>query len=272
MDVMTGRTLVEQMMEPLTVGQVAEAYGVTVRTLHHYDEIGLLVPSERTYAGYRQYTGDDLRRLQSIVVYRRLGFGLDEIAELLRAESSGDASAARVKHLRRQRATVMSRLDELHDLVGAIDRALEQEMSNEPATRQDMQELFGESFDDYEGQAQERWGDTDAWKESTRRTAHYTKADWERIKRETDTLQRAFLDAKRGGLPPTSTEAMDAAEGHRQHLNQRFYACSPTFHRNLGELYVSDPRYTVSYDGTYDEPGLAQYVRDAIVANADRQG
>ncbi|CCH77441.1 HTH-type transcriptional activator tipA [Nostocoides japonicum T1-X7] len=260
-----------EQVEPMTVGQVATAYGITVRTLHHYDEIGLLVPSERSYAGYRLYTASDLSRLQSIVVYRRLGFGLEEIAELLAAESSGDATAARVEHLRRQRATVRSRLDELSELVGAIDRALEREMSNQPATPHDLKELFGESFDDYQGEAEERWGETDAWKESKRRTARYTKADWAQVKEESDALARGFLDAKRAGLPPTSTEAMDAAEAHRQHIDTRFYACPPAFHRNLGELYVSDPRYTENYDGAYGEPGLSEYVRAAIMANADRQ-
>ena len=269
---MTGRTQVRERTEPMTVGQVAAAYGITVRTLHHYDEIGLLEPSERTPAGYRMYSPADLARLQSIVVYRRLDFGLEQIAELLAAEASDDASAARVEHLRRQRATVATRLEELSELVGAIDRALEREMSNQPATPQDMKELFGESFDDHESEAQERWGETDAWKESRRRTRHYTKADWAQVKEESDALGQAFVDAKRAGLPPTSTEAMDAAEAHRQHIDTRFYACSPAFHRNLGELYTSDPRYIEGYDGTYAEPGLSEYVRAAIDANADRQG
>ena len=82
---MTGGVLVDAVW---TVGQVADELGVTVRTLHHYDEIGLLHPSERTPAGYRLYTAEDLERLQNIVVYRRLGFPLEEIGELLDASSS----------------------------------------------------------------------------------------------------------------------------------------------------------------------------------------
>src|SRR6476619_7721080 len=104
---MTGRT---QEMTTWTVGQVAELFGVTVRTLHHYDEIGLLVPSERSGAGYRLYTDGDLARLQQIVVYRRLELSLDEIASLLDGEE--DAAA----HLRRQRDVVMTRLDELTEI------------------------------------------------------------------------------------------------------------------------------------------------------------
>ena len=76
------------LMEAFTVGQVAETFGVTVRTLHHYDEVGLLHPSERTPAGYRLYTGEDLQRLSTIVVFRRLDFSLEEIGELLDADGA----------------------------------------------------------------------------------------------------------------------------------------------------------------------------------------
>src|SRR6478672_13642418 len=101
---MTGRT---QQMTTWTVGQVADLFGVTVRTLHHYDEIGLLVPSGRSRAGYRLYTDGDLERLQQVVVYRRLELPLDQIASLLDGDEDPDV------HLRRQRDAVMQRLDEL---------------------------------------------------------------------------------------------------------------------------------------------------------------
>jgi MerR family transcriptional regulator, thiopeptide resistance regulator len=257
---MTGRT---QEMTTWTVGQVADLFDVTVRTLHHYDEIGLLVPSERSRAGYRLYTDEDLTRLQQIVVYRRLEMPLEEIATLL--DSDEDA----VAHLRRQREAVMTRLDELTDIVVAIDRALEREMSNEPATTEELKELFGDGFkDEYQQEAQDRWGDTDAWKQSAARTKRYTKADWAEVKAEMEAVGAAFVAAKRSGEPATSEAAMDAAEAARLHIHNRFYDCSHDFHRNLGDMYVADPRFTKTYED--QEPGLAQYVRDAIHANADR--
>lgn len=251
--------------ETYTVGQVADLLGVTVRTLHHYDEIGLVVPSERSRAGYRLYTEADLTRLQQVVVYRRLELPLDEIAELL-----ADGTDA-TEHLRRQRATVMSRLDELRELVTAIDRALEREMSDQPATPEEMKELFGDGFkDEYQAEAQERWGDTDAWKQSAERTKRYTKADWEAVKAEMGATTTAFIEAKRAGLPATSSEAMDAAEAARRHIHDRFYDLSHDMHRALGDMYVADPRFTKTYEDL--EPGLAAYVRDAIHANASRHG
>ncbi len=175
-------------MTTWTVGQVADVFGVTVRTLHHYDELGLLVPSERSAAGYRLYTDADLRRLQQIVVYRRLELPLDEIASLL----AGDEDPR--SHLRRQREVVMTRLDELTDIVVAIDRALERDMEERPATTAELKELFGNGFsDEYQQEAQERWGETDAWKQSASRTRRYTAADWAEVKAEMEAVNAAFI-------------------------------------------------------------------------------
>ena len=248
----------------LTVGQVAGQFGVTVRTLHHYDQIGLLVPSERTPAGYRLYTTGDVARLQNVVVYRRLGFPLEEIALLL-DEPAVDVS----EHLRRQRAAVLSRLVEMQDLVTAIDRALEKEMSGNKLTRQDQQELFGDAFsDEYAGEAEQRWGETEAWKQSAGRTSAYTKADWAQVKAEMDSANAAFASAMADGEPATSERAMDAAERSRLHIEKWFYDITHDFHRNLGDMYIADPRFTKTYEDI--KPGMAQYVRDAIHANADR--
>lgn len=249
----------------LTVGQVAERFGVTVRTLHHYDAIGLLSPSARSHAGYRLYTEEDVTRLQHVVVYRRLDFSLEEIAQLL----DDDTQPALLEHLRRQRDTVMSRLEELAELVTAIDRALEREMTGVNLTKEEQRELFGDGFsDEYAAEAQDRWGDTEAWRESQQRTSRYTKADWEEIKAESEEVNAAFVAALEAGEPATSEAAMDAAERARLHIHERFYSLSADFHRNLGDLYVSDPRFTKTYEDI--RPGLAQYVRDAIHANADR--
>lgn len=249
----------------LTVGQVAEEIGVTVRTLHHYDEIGLVSPSERSYAGYRLYTPADLERLQHVVVYRRLGFGLEEIAALL-AEGSDV-----VEHLRRQRHTITDRIRELVELTGLIDRALESEMKDEryQISSTEMKEIFGDTFEDsYQDEAEQRWGDTDAWKESSRRTKGYSKEQWQRIKGEQDELNARYVEAMQAGVPADSTEAMDLAEEGRQQICRWFYDCPKGMHANIAEMYVGDPRFMKTYEDIV--PGLAQYVRDAVVANAAR--
>lgn len=250
-------------VDGLTVGEVAKRFRITVRTLHHYDEIGLLTPSRRAASGYRVYTTSDLTRLSQIIVYRRLEFSLEEIASLL---DEGDE----VSHLVRQRERVMSRIDEMRGLVEAIDQALEKAMTNTPMTDDDMRELFGEDFDDYQAEAEQRWGETPEWKESQRRTKSYGKEDWIRIKAEGEAVEKALADAFRSGLPADSEVAMDAAEQHRLQVNRWFYDCPPEFHRKLGDMYVSDPAYVARYDESFGLPGLAAFCRDAIHANADR--
>ncbi len=247
-----------------TVGWVADELGVTVRTLHHYDEIGLVVPAGRSAAGYRLYTPGDLERLRAVVVYRRLGFPLAEVAALVEGEADP------VVHLRRQRAAVAERIEGLRDLVSAIDSALESTMADREVTDEDMRALFGDGFAEAQAEAEERWGDTEAWAESRRRTARYTVDDWAEVREESDALHAAFAAAMDAGEPPTSEAAMDAAEAHRRHVDGRFYPLSHEGHRGLADLYVSDPRFTATYDEI--RPGMARYVHEAIHANADRHG
>ncbi|GAA1902570.1 MerR family transcriptional regulator [Lapillicoccus jejuensis] len=251
----------------LTVGQVADELGVTVRTLHHYDGIGLVSPSERSAAGYRLYTEADLQRLTTVVVYRRLGFPLEEIRALL-----GASGAQLEGHLRRQRAAVVGRLSELHDLVDAIDAAIEKESTGMGISRQEQRELFGDRFADHEqewsAEAQERWGETDAWKQSRDRTSSYGKEDWVAIKADMDAVNDGLAAALGSGEPATSEAAMDAAEAHRRHIERWFYDVPYAMHRGLGDLYVADERFTQTYEDV--APGLARFTRDAIHANADR--
>lgn len=253
---------------------MAGDFGVTVRTLHHYDAIGLVSPSKRTESGYRLYTETDLRRLQEAITYRRLDMPLEEIRTLL----DGDTDVR--SQLQRQRAVVAAKLGELNRLIDAIDTALgntalgntalENDMTTQPASNYDLKELFGDGYDDAKREAEERWGDTDAWAESQRRTRNLTKEQWADIKAEGAAIEQAFAAAKRAGHPADSTEAMDAAEAHRNHIGLRFYDCDHDTHRGLADMYVSDPRFAARYDEGVGEECLSVYVHDAIYANADR--
>jgi hypothetical protein len=136
-------------------------------------------------------------------------------------------------------------------------------------TPEEKRDLFGDlDPDEHAGEAEQRWGDTEAYRQSARRTANYTKADWQRIKDEAAQNAAGFAEAFVAGLPAGDPRAMDLAEAHRQHIARWFYDCPPEMHRGLGDMYVADPRFTANYDT--DHPGLAQFVRDAIHANADR--
>jgi DNA-binding transcriptional MerR regulator len=246
------------------VGEAARLAHVSIRTLHHYDEIGLLTPSGRSPAGYRLYSSDDLQRLQQILLYRELDFGLDEIAAML-----ADPDAGSDEHLRRQHQLMRARRDRAARLLAAIEREMEARKMGISLTPEEQLEIFGtDKLEEHAAEAEQRWGNTDAWQESRRRAAAYTKQDWITIKAEADANIAGFADAIRAGEPADGTVAMDLAEQHRQHLNRWFYDCDHNMHCGLAELYVSDPRYMASYDEI--EPGFSQYVHDAIMANADR--
>jgi MerR family transcriptional regulator, thiopeptide resistance regulator len=248
----------------VNVGRVAALAGVTVRTLHHYDRIGLLSPSARTAAGYRRYTPSDLDRLHQVLVYRELGFPLEEIATLL-----DDPGADRAAHLRRQLALLRDRLGRTEAMVAAVEKEMEAYTMGIRLTPEERFEVFGEHDPArYDAEAEQRWGDTDAYRQSQRRTASYTKDDWLRIKAEGADVERRFAEALRAGVPADSEQAMDLAEEHRQQISRNFYDCPPEMHAGLGRMYVEDERFTAHYEQI--APGLAQYVSTAVQANAAR--
>jgi DNA-binding transcriptional MerR regulator len=247
-----------------SVGQVAKAAGVTVRTLHHYDRIGLLSPGGRTPGGYRRYEDADLDRLQQVLFYRELGFPLEEIAAIL-----DDRSVSPAEHLRRQRRLIGDRIRYLQDLAAAVERAMEAEKMGMQLTPEEKFEVFGKDYQEsWEDEAEQRWGGTEAWAQSQRRTGGYSKADWQRIKDDMDGLNSRLGEAFTAGVRPDSEQAAALAEEHRRHISDNFYECHYAIHRGLAEMYVADPRFTATYDRI--APGLARWLRDAIVANADR--
>lgn len=142
-------------------------------------------------------------------------------------------------------------------------------MNDNTLTDAERRELFGDQFDDYQAEAEQRWGGTDAWKQSAARTKRYTKDDWTRLKTEQQQIFDSIVAVWRTGVAAGSPEAMDAVEQHRLFIDRSFYDCPREFHARLGELYVADPRYAESMAG---EPldGYGEWLHDAIQANAAR--
>lgn len=249
-----------------TVGQVAKVAGISVRTLHHYDEIGLLEPSERSAAGYRLYTDDDLVTLQQVMFFRELGFGLDDIGRLMH-----DPAFDRREALRLQHRMLADKAAQLMKMMDAVDRTLDGLQKGSTMEKEEMFEVFGDfNPAEYEEEVQERWGHTDAYKESARRTKKYTKADWQRFKDESEQIGTDTAGLMDAGVPATDARAMDLAEQARQQIDTWFYPCSHEMHVNLAEMYIVDPRFMATYEKIH--VGMAQYWHDAILANAKRAG
>jgi MerR family transcriptional regulator, thiopeptide resistance regulator len=245
------------------VGRVAELAGVSVRTLHHYDEIGLLRPGDRSPAGYRLYRDGDLERLRQIMLYRELGFSLEEIAAILDPESDP------LVHLRRQHRLLTERIERLQRMTTAVEYEMEARQVGISMTPEERLEVFGDFRPEYhEAEAEERWGETDAYRESQRRVSSYTKQDWTRIKAEAEAIDERLADLLSSGAAAESEAAMDAAEQHRRHITRWFYDCTSEIHVGLADLYVADPRFKTRYEAI--APGLAEFVRAAVTANAAR--
>ncbi|GGZ82884.1 MerR family transcriptional regulator [Streptomyces subrutilus] len=247
-----------------SVGQVAGFAGVTVRTLHHYDEIGLLSPSGRSHAGHRRYDDADLDRLQRILFHRELGFPLDEVAVLL-----DDPETDAREHLRRQHALLSDRIARLQRMAEAVERAMEAKKMGINLTPEEKFEVFGDHDPErYAEEVERRWGATDAYAQSRRRAASMTKEDWERARDLADDIDRRLAGLMEAGAAADSEPAMDLAEEHRGWIDGHAYTCSYAMHTCLGEMYAADERFTAHYDAV--RPGLAVFLRDAITANAVR--
>ena len=248
-----------------TVGEVAALARVTVRTLHHYDRIGLLVPTRRAENGYRLYDYEDLERLRQILLLRELGFRLDVIAGMVDA-----AAYDRRRALIAQRELLRERQERTNRIIAGVDRALAAMEEEKPMETTTMFEGL-EDFDHerYEDEARERWGRTDAYTESMRRTRRYTGDDWTRIKAEAEDVMARLAALLEGGAHAASRAARELAEEHRCHIDRWFYPCSHAMHAGLADMYVADPRFTEHFEKR--GAGLAAFFREAILANAARR-
>jgi DNA-binding transcriptional MerR regulator len=244
------------------VKEVAQIAGVSVRTLHHYDAIGLLVPSGRSEAGYRLYDDDDLLRLQQILIGRELGLALESIGRAL-----DDPAFDRRQALLAQRLELERRAEQTAEMIRAVDRALEVLERGERNT--DMKQLF-DGFDasKYEAEAEQRWGQSEAFRESKRRTARYGADDWKRFGAEQAAIMSDAFALLSAGERPDSAPAMAVAERHRLAIDRGFYPCSHTMHRGLSDLYENDGRFAENIDKF--GAGLSAFLVAAIRANSAR--
>ncbi len=245
------------------IGEVAELAKVSIRLLRHYDEIGLLVPSGRSEAGYRLYARADLERLQVILFYRSLEFPLEEIQQLMTAPGF-DRHAA----LLQQRELLRRKAVHLDGLLGLIDRTLAAINDTDEDTRmstQAMFEVFPEIKQEDIDEAEKRWGDTDPWKQSAERSRKYRKEDWERLKTEAAAVNAQVEAVFNAGKTPDSADAIAAVDAARLLINKWHFDCSKAFHVNLTSMTSNDERYVRNIDANC--PGLAAWMHLAAKAN-----
>ncbi len=234
-----------------TVKEVSKLTGVSVRTLHHYHAIGLLLPSQVTPAGYRLYDEQALARLQMILLFRELEFPLAQIQEILDAPGFDRPQA-----LREQIKLLELRRERLGRLIRLAQETLDKGENHMDFTAFDAKELEA-----YAKEAKERWGGTPAYQEFQERAKE--KPDFAQANRR---LMDCFAQLGRvKDQDPASPEVQKLVEALRQTISENFYTCTPEILRGLGEMYAADPRFRENIDRA-GGPGAAEFASRAIAA------
>lgn len=225
-----------------TVQQLATLAKVTGRTLRHYDRIGLLRPAERRTNGYRRYTDADALRLQHILFYRELDLPLSEIKRIL---SRPDFDAARA--LRDQKRLIELKRARLGKILKTIELTLKHMDQNQPVTAEDLYgDLPKETYEAYQAEAKQRWGNTDAYKQSHERVKNMTKGDLKAMKDETDRNLKALVSLMESGKAPTDTAVQKEIAAHRAGVN-KYYDCTDEIYAGLADMYLVDQRFADFY-------------------------
>jgi DNA-binding transcriptional MerR regulator len=240
-----------------TVKQLADLAGITVRTLHHYDEIGLLPPTRISPGGYRQYDDAAVLRLQQILLYREIGLELLQIKDAL-----DDPAFDMVAALQSHRAVLEQRLGRLHTLIDTVNTTIDHlegktTMSNK---KQLFQGISKEQEAEWNREARLTY-DPGVMKESARLWGSYSEAQKQAIFAEGNANAQAITEAMEAGLVTTDETVQKLIARWHQHLHY-FYTPTLEILRGLGELYVNDPRFKAAFDN--GSPGMAEYMQAGI--------
>ena len=234
----------------MQIKEFAEFTGVSVRTLHYYDEIGLLIPAYvDEHTGYRYYDGNSLLRMQEILFYRELDFSLKSIGAILSSPNYDKNKA-----LKEQKNLLTLKKERLERLISAVDDAMKGE---------NVMSVFDNSeFEKYKAEVKEKWGKTDAYKEHTEKTKHYSKDTWNNLAEEMNDILAEFAVCMKNGKEPDSAEAQNLVKRLQNHITENYYLCTNEILAGLGQMYVADERFKNNIDKHAD--GAAEFICKAI--------
>lgn len=238
----------------LHIKDFAKIIGVSVRTLHYYDEIDLLKPAfadERN--GYRFYDEKSLQRMQEILFYRELDFSLKTIGEIL---ASPDYD--KQKALSKQKQLLTLKKERLERLIEALEQAEKGEIIMSVFDNNDYETVRQQ----YEKEAKEKWGKTDAYKESQTKTANYSKDKWNDILDGMNSVFAEFAECKQSGNTADSDIAQNLVKKLQDYITANFYNCTNEILSGLGQMYVCDERFKNNID--QHATGTAEFVSEAI--------
>ena len=234
----------------MLIKEFAEFTGVSVRTLHYYDEIGLLMPAYvDRFTGYRYYDENSLLRMQEILFYRELDFSLKAIREILTFPNYDKCKA-----LKEQKHLLMLKKERLERLIFAIDGAVKGENI--------MSAFDNGEFEKYKSEAKEKWGQTPAYKEHEEKTKQYSKEKWNILAGEMNDIFAEFAACMKSSEKPDSAKAQNLVKMLQDHITQNYYLCTDEILAGLGQMYTQDERFKNNIDKNAD--GTAVFVCEAI--------
>lgn len=243
------------------VNQVAQLSGVTVRALHHYDQIGLLKPAMRSEKKYRYYDEGDLLRLQQILFYRELDFPLNQIQEIL-----DDPDFDTTEALKEHRQHLMARKQQIQGLIHTVDQTLASlnEDQNMPLSDKDLYEGFDqEKIDRWNKEVDDKY-DPEVVAESRRNIGNMSRDHFKDIQKQGEMITQAIADKMDSGVD--SIEVQDLIKKHHAWI-ENFYVCPPEMYKGLGLMYGENPEFTAYYEKF--RPGLAVFMGKAMGYFAD---
>lgn len=244
-----------------TISETAKLTGVSVRTLHYYDEIGLLAPSEViSDTGYRYYDEATIERLQQILFFKELDFPLKEIVKIMNSPRYDKEQA-----LANQRELLILKRNRLNNLIALLDLNLKGEIVMS-FSEFDNEEIEKEKKR-YAKEVKEKWGDTDAYKECNEKQKNYSKKDYKEMMEKSDQILSAF--AAQLGETPESSKVQDLVREWQNYISKYYYDCTDQILAGLGQMYVADERFTANMD-KFGE-GTAQLISDAINIYCNRK-
>lgn len=240
-----------------TVQQLADAANISVRTLHYYDEIGLLKPARIRANGYREYGETELLTLQQILFFRELDVPLEQIKAIMAHPTFSYVGA-----LEMHRETLLKKRDRLNKLLITIDTTMTHITNGTTPPSGELYDAFSDpDVAEYATEAHERWGNTKAYAQSVERVKKMSQHDMDEIKRAMNACVTEIATHMTAGvLPHDARVQSQIATWHN--LMNLFYDCSPHMLRQLGDMYVSDPRFRVYYET--HATGLAEFINQAI--------
>lgn len=255
-------------MTRYTVSELARLSGVSVRTLHHYDEVGLLKPACVGANGYRYYGREELLRLQQILVHRELGFRLAEIAEALDAQGFD-----RIAALKAQRARLAAEAARYRRLVRTLDQTLASLEGDADMDDKDLYRGFSpEKQTEHEAWLVDRYGEGMRERIAASKAAvkGFSKADIDRLQAEAEGVEAALAKAMGEGLPADSAAVQGLMPRHFDFV-RAFWNREPTreAYTGLGKLYQENPDFRARYDGR--AAGLTDYLAEAMRVFAEQQ-